>query len=176
MKKSFLFLLIIFLISYTVSAKSLQESMAENGLAIPKKTTSSINFELENLDGLKEQLTDYRGKVVFLNFWATWCGPCRIEMPSMERIYNEFQDDGMVILAVNLGESSAIAGEFMKSNNLSFPVLLDKDQTVATIYGVRSIPTSYLIDRDGNIMAMAVGAREWDSLSFRKLFREILKQ
>ena len=176
MRKSLLFLLIIFLISYTVSAKSLQESMTENGLAIPKKPTSSINFELENLNGLKEQLTDYKGKVVFLNFWATWCGPCRIEMPSMERLYTEFKEDGLVILAVNLGESSAIAGEFMKSNNLSFPVLLDEDQTVAAIYGVRSIPTTYLIDRDGNILGMAVGAREWDSLSFRKLFKEILKQ
>jgi peroxiredoxin len=76
---------------------------------------------------------------------------------------------------VNIGESSEIAGKFMKSNNLSFPVLLDEDQSVAASYGIRSIPTSFLIDKDGNILGMAVGAREWDSSSFRILFTELLK-
>jgi thiol-disulfide isomerase/thioredoxin len=176
MRKIFLFLALLFiLLSYNISAKTLKESLSENGFAIPKKTVQLINFELKNLDGLTKQLTDYKGKVVLLNFWATWCGPCRIEMPSMDKLYKEFEKDGFELLAVNIGESSEIAGKFMKSNNLSFPVLLDEDQSVAASYGIRSIPTSFLIDKDGNILGMAVGAREWDSSSFRILFTELLK-
>ncbi len=176
MRKSSLLLIVFYLVSFTVAAKSIQESLAENGFVTPNKAVLAINFELNNLDGLKKQLTDYRGKVVFLNFWATWCGPCRIEMPSMEKVYKKFKEDGLVVLAVNLGESSTIVREFMEEYNLSFPVLMDKDNSVAALYGVRSIPTTYLIDREGNILGMAVGAREWNSLTYRKLFREILKQ
>lgn len=175
MKKTTLILIIIISLSVAVSAGTIQERLTENGFAISKKIVQSINFKLENIQGIEEELTDYRGKVVFLNFWATWCGPCRYEMPSMEKLYNEFKGDGLEILAINLGEKAPVIKEFMEEYNLSFPVLLDKDNSVAMNYGVRSIPTTYLIDRDGNILGMAVGAREWDSNALRELFREILK-
>ena len=175
MKKRTLILFIIISLSVTVSAGTIQERLTDNGFLVSNKIVPSINFKLENINGIEEELTDYRGKVVFLNFWATWCGPCRYEMPSMEKLYNEFKGDGLEILAINLGETAPVIKEFIEEYNLSFPVLLDKDNSVAMIYGARSIPTTYLIGRDGKILGMAVGAREWDSNALRALFREILK-
>ncbi len=175
MKKIILILLIIISLSTAISAATIQEKMAENGFSTADKTVPSINFKLENIEGIEKELTDYRGKVVFLNFWATWCGPCRYEMPSMEKLYKEFKDDGLEILAINLGESAPDVGEFMEEYKLSFPALLDTDRSVSLKYGVRSIPTTYLIGRDGNILGMAVGAREWDSDAIKQLFREILE-
>lgn len=175
MKKTILILIIIISLSVAVSAGTIQERLTENGFAISDKIVQSINFKLENIHGIEEELTDYRGKVVFLNFWATWCGPCRYEMPSMEKLHNEFKGDGLEILAINLGETVPLVKEFLEEYNLSFTVLMDKDNSVAQVYGVRSIPTTYLIDRDGDILGMAVGAREWDSNALRELFREILK-
>lgn len=175
MNKRALILLVFISVSVVASAGTIQEMLTDNGFALSKKIVPSINFKLENLNGIEVELSDYHGKVVFLNFWATWCGPCRYEMPSMEKLYNEFEEAGLEILAINLGETAPVVKEFMEEYNLSFPALLDKDNSVAQVYGVRSIPTTYLIDRDGHILGMAVGAREWDSNALRKLFREILK-
>ncbi len=175
MNKRILILFIIISLSAAVSAGTLQERLTDNGFVVSKKIIPSINFKLENINGIEEELSDYLGKVVFLNFWATWCGPCRYEMPSMENLYNEFKGDGLEILAINLGETVPVIKEFKEDYNLSFPILLDKDNSVAMIYGARSIPTTYLIDREGNILGMAVGAREWDSDALREIFREILK-
>lgn len=175
MNKRALILLVFISVSVVASAGTIQEMLTDNGFALSKKIVPSINFKLENLNGIEVELSDYHGKVVFLNFWATWCGPCRYEMPSMEKLYNEFKEAGLEILAINLGETAPVVKEFMEEYNLSFPALLDKDNSVAQVYGVRSIPTTYLIDRDGHILGMAVGAREWDSNALRKLFREILK-
>ena len=175
MKKINLVLVIIISISTAISAATIQEKLTENGFATADKTVPSINFKLENIEGTEKELTDYRGKVVFLNFWATWCGPCRYEMPSMEKLYKEFKNDGLEILAINLGESAPDVGEFMEEYKLSFPALLDTDRSISLKYGVRSIPTTYLIGRDGNILGMVVGAREWDSDAIKQLFREILE-
>lgn len=156
------------------SLDSLNDMFIEQGFMIPDGTLPSINFELNTIDGDPEQLTDYLGKVVFLNFWATWCGPCRIEMPSMQSLYDEFQDDGLEIVAVNLGERQKTVESFLEDNNLTFPVLLDVTNRVGGIYGARSIPTTYIIDRDGNILSMTVGAREWYTEEIKTLFSEIL--
>ncbi len=176
-KRSLVLFIIIFTFSVNIFADTgtIKELLAQNGFSVPKKTVSSINFKLANLNGVEKELADYKGKIVFLNFWASWCGPCRSEMSSMETLYNEFREKGLVILAINLGENPAIVKKFKKDNNLSFPVLMDKDHSASALYGVRSIPTTYLIDRSGNILGMTVGSREWNSPVFRSLFREILK-
>ena len=178
MKKLLLILtiLICLTIGNTVadSLDSLNDTFIEQGFMISDGTQPSINFELDNIDGDPEQLTDYLGKVVFLNFWATWCGPCRIEMPSMQSLYDEFRDDGLEIVAVNLGERQRTVENFLEDNNLTFPVLLDVTDRVGGIYGARSIPTTYIIDRDGNILSMTVGAREWYTEEIKALFSEIL--
>ncbi|NQT60312.1 MAG: TlpA family protein disulfide reductase [Bacteroidetes bacterium] len=176
-KKIIIFIVLCILMVETVTAaslKSLNEKFVEQGFAIPDGTLASINFELENIDGVKENLSDYHGKVVFLNFWATWCGPCRIEMPSMQKLYDEFRNDGLEVVAVNLGERQKTVVKFLEKNNLTFPVLLDETNMVASIYGARSIPTTYILDRNGNILSMTVGTREWYTEESRSLFADIL--
>ena len=118
------------------------------------------DFKLQSLDGETVSLNDLRGRPVMLNFWASWCGPCRAEMPLIQEIFEsqEWSDTGLVILAVNIGESKATAAEFMAENNLSFPVLLDTSQDVAREYNIRNIPATLFIDRDGMIKDIKVGA------------------
>ena len=108
-------------------------------------------------------LADFKGKVVFLNFWATWCGPCRAEMPSMEALYDKFKDRGFEILAVNSGERTPDVLSFMKENQLTFPALLDTNGQVSRTYGIQAIPTSFLIDRSGMIIMKLVGSINWDA-------------
>lgn len=157
------------------SNESLRNKLENLGIGVAKERMESDDFELEDLGGKLRRLSSYRGKVVFLNFWATWCGPCRVEMPSMQRLYNKLKDEGLVIVAVDLQESKKSVKKFVDRYKLTFPILLDKNGKVAIIYGARSIPTTYLTDRDGYVFAGAVGAREWDAPKTISIFREILQ-
>jgi len=116
------------------------------------------DFQLSNLEGQPVSLSDFRGTPVLLNFWATWCGPCRQEMPLIQGIFEEQTNENLVILAVNIGENSAAVKNFMQSGNYSFPVLLDTDRNVALQYNARAIPTTFFIDKDGTIQVIKVGA------------------
>jgi len=116
------------------------------------------DFQLQNLDGQTVSLGNLQGKPVLINFWATWCSPCRSEMPYIQEIYEEWADKGLVVLAINIGESSAKAEEFMQSYNLSFTVLLDTKQDVAQRYNISGIPTTFFIDKDGIIQDKVIGA------------------
>ncbi|MFQ6122048.1 MAG: redoxin domain-containing protein [Dehalococcoidales bacterium] len=118
------------------------------------------DFQLQSLDGQTVSLSDFRGKPVFLNFWASWCEPCRVEMPFIQEIYQdkEWADKGLVILGINLGENPSRVKQFMESYGLSFPTLLDTDQNVALKYNIRFIPTTFFIDKDGIIQDIKLGA------------------
>lgn len=174
--KKFIFVISIVFISVTGYAESIQDKLLKLGISVTDKKTESIDFELEDMNGNLRTLSSYRGKLVFLNFWATWCGPCRIEMPSMQRLYNELNNDGFEIIAVDLMEDKKVVKKFLDQNNLTFPVLLDKKGNVGALYGVRSIPTTYLIDKDGYIIARQIGAREWDTQEIQSVFRDILQK
>ncbi|MFQ5830792.1 MAG: TlpA disulfide reductase family protein, partial [Candidatus Methylomirabilia bacterium] len=115
-----------------------------------------------------------RGKVVFLNFWATWCPPCRVEMASMERLHREFKDRGLAVLAVNFEESPKQVARFMKDFQLSFPTVLDVDATVALRYKVQGLPMTFFIDRNGKMVGSATGARDWASPEAKALIRSLL--
>ena len=115
------------------------------------------DFQLPNLDQEPLSLYDLRGKPVVLNFWASWCGPCRIEMPYLQEIHEEYSEEGIVLLAINIGESPSAVEQFLQSNNYSFPVLLDTGGVVAQQYGAIYIPTTYLIDGDGIIQGKRIG-------------------
>jgi len=134
------------------------------------------NFILPDLYGNQVSLADFRGKIVFLNFWASWCLPCRAEMPSMEKLYNKFKNSDFTILAVNLGESKDQVKAFKESYSVNFPILLDADSSVGSIYGAISIPTSYLIDRDGYMIGGALGPRDWASKEAFELINFLLKE
>ncbi len=118
------------------------------------------DFQLRNLDGQAVSLRQFRGRPVLLNFWATWCPPCRAEMPLLQQVYENkaLSDKGLVILGVDLGENAATVDAFMKSNGLSFMVLLDAEQIVAQHYNVGAIPTTFFIDKDGIIKDVRIGA------------------
>jgi len=116
------------------------------------------DFQLLNLEGQPVSLSDFQGKPVLLNFWATWCGPCRQEMPLIQGIFEEQSGKGLVILAIDIGETPSAVNNFIQRSNFSFPVLLDTDQDVALEYNIRAIPTTFFIDKDGIIQAIKVGA------------------
>ena len=116
------------------------------------------DFQLQNLDGQTVSLGNLQGKPVLINFWATWCGPCRSEMPYIQEIYEEWTNKGLVVLTINMGESSSKAEEFRQSYNLSFIVLLDTKQDVAQKYNIQYIPTTFFIDKGGIIQDKVIGA------------------
>lgn len=126
------------------------ESLVDIGQVAP-------NFTLKNLNGEEVSLEDYRGKNVIVNFWASWCPPCRQEMPDFQDFYEDYKDDDFTILAVNVQESKATASKFIEENGYSFPVLLDSTGEIAITYMVSGIPTSYILDKEGVIRYMRVG-------------------
>jgi peroxiredoxin len=113
----------------------------------------AYDFELPDLVGAPVALRDFRGKRVLLNFWATWCGPCRYEIPHMVELYDEIYDQGFEIVAVNLGEDTNRVAAFVRRFDMRFPVLLDRRLQVASAYHVRGIPTSIFLDEQGIIRA-----------------------
>jgi thiol-disulfide isomerase/thioredoxin len=146
----------------------------EAGLRLLSSKVSPRDFSLSLLEGETKSLGSYKGKVVFLNFWATWCGPCRVEMPSIESLYNKYSDKGLEILAVNCSEDQATVRSFMKNEGFTFPALLDLDGRVSLNYGVQSIPTTFLIDRDGMIVLRLVGSIDWDTPKIHAALESLL--
>jgi len=145
---------------------------------LPKITKPFIaaEFSLSGEDGKTYRLSDYRGKVVILNFWATWCPPCRREMPALERLWQKVKNKEMVVLAVNVGENADIIFEFTGNYPVSFPLLMDKDGKVIENYPVQGLPTTYIIDPHGNVTHRAVGGREWDDDAIVSELERILNQ
>ncbi len=143
---------------------------------IPEENAPAADFSLTTIDNKVVRLSDYRGKVVFLNFWATWCPPCRMELPSMEKLYTKLQGKPFVMLAVNVDESDpANVKSFAKSMNLTFPVLID-DGSVSGLYRVNAIPTTFILRKDGTIDTIVDGARPWDDPSYVKAFDKLLAE
>jgi len=137
--------------------------------------TEPRDFTLPLLAGGNADLSSYRGKVVILNFWATWCPPCRAEMPSMETLYRRFNNQGLVILAVDVGEDALVVQRFIRSGGYTFPVLLDSDNKVSSVYGIEAIPTTFIIDREGKIIGRVVGSIMWDNPKVIAAFDALLK-
>jgi peroxiredoxin len=142
----------------------------------PKIGEPAEEFKLIDLEGKWLSLSDYKGKVVLLNFWATWCGPCRVEMPSMDVVYQDLKEQGFEILAISSDpQGSIVTRPFVEAKALTFPVLHDSDYRVSGTYGIRTLPMSYLIDRKGTLRHRVFGARDWNSPEARELIHELLK-
>lgn len=136
------------------------------------------NFVLEDMEGRRHALQDYRGKVVLINFWGTWCPPCVKEMPSLERLYQQLSEQPFVVLAINQWENSDHVFAFMGQIDVfpSFPILFDPDSAVSEAFGVKGLPTSFLLDAQGRVVYRAVGGREFDHPEIVSLIRELLRQ
>lgn len=156
--------------SNTASVKSNSSSSTEINKEVLK--VQANDFKLQDLSGKNVSLSDFKGKKVFLNFWATWCPPCRGEMPDIEKLYDETKNSDLVILAINIGEDRDTVQSFLKSNNYNFNVLLDISQSTAGKYNISGIPTSYFINKDGTVSAKKIGAM---SLSEMKSYINALK-
>jgi len=134
------------------------------------------NFRLRDLQGRMMSLSQFRGKVVLLNFWATWCGPCRIEMPAMERLYQTISHQDFEILAVSTDpQGAAVTRPFQREMGLTFPILHDPDMRTGLTYGTRTLPLSFMVDRQGIVRKKIFGARDWDSPEARELIQILLK-
>lgn len=133
------------------------------------------DFSLRDLRGNAVRLSDFRGKIIFLNLWATWCPPCREEMPSMERLYRRFKGQDFAMLAVSEDTDPAVVRGFVSEMALSFPVLLDTDGKLPSRYGVTGYPETFVIDRDGNVIQHFIGPEDWESATSLRFFSELLK-
>ncbi len=145
-------LMLVAAIGYTIynSATADDVSLLEVGDDAP-------NFALQDLDGKQHKLSDYRGQGVFLNFWGTWCEPCKKEMPAMDRQFNAYKDQGVHVLAVNIAQSNFEVQSFSDQFKLSFPIVIDKTKDVMTAYNIRPLPTTVLVNPEGKIERIITG-------------------
>jgi len=150
-------------------------ALARAGIQTLKSRVPIVDFTAPLLGGGSVSLAGLEGKVVFLNFWATWCPPCREEMPSMEKLHARFTGRNFTILAVDLQEDEKTVAEFVKRHRLSFPVALDGSGGIGGTYGVRGIPTTYIVDRRGGIVGAAVGGKDWNSPEVAEAFELLIR-
>jgi peroxiredoxin len=141
------------------------------------KGMSAPNFTLPDLGGKMVSLADYRGKVILLNIWATWCPPCVEEMPSMEKLYRELKDEGFEILAISVDVSGAeVVIPFMKKHKLTFPALTDTNGAIKRLYQTTGVPESFIIDKDGIIAEKVIGPMDWASPEIIAFFQNLIRR
>lgn len=134
------------------------------------------DLALKDLSGNEIRLSEFRGKVVFLNFWTTWCPDCRSEMPSMEKLHVRFKNKNFAMVAVNMKETPEQVQKFFNSHQLTFTGLLDPDGIIASKMAIRALPTTLIIAKNGTVLGMALGARPWDGKNSIALFRHLIDQ
>jgi len=145
-------------------------------LDTPSQPVEALDFTAQTLDGRTVRLGDLKGQVVFLNFWATWCVPCKAEMPAMERLHRALRGQPFRMLAVNLQEDPAAIRKFVDELGLTFDIVLDPTGTITRDYAVNNLPLTYLIDKQGLIVARALGERPWDEGAYLGYVRVLIGQ
>lgn len=135
---------------------------AEQSMTPLPDRPAAPEVDLVDVDGQRHTLAQYRGKVLIVNFWATWCPPCREEMPSMERAWQAVKDEGILLLAINVGETEDQVWTFTPNYPVTFPLLLDHDSKTIEAWPVRGLPTTFVIDPEGRLACRAIGGRAWD--------------
>ena len=144
-------------------------------LQVPRMT-APIESRLKDVDGNEVGFSDFRGKIVFLNFWTTWCPTCLIEMPSMEKLHQKFKDEDFVMVSINLQEPALQVKKFFEEFKLTFTALLDSTAEVAIFFGINAIPATFILDREGSVIGKALGPREWDSRKSIRLFEHLMDE
>jgi thiol-disulfide isomerase/thioredoxin len=158
MKKKLTAILAILLVLGAVATSCPGQATTDGGATGPPVVGKRApDFELDTLDGQTIVLSQLKGRLVLVNFWATWCGPCRHEMPFLQQLYEDWPGEELVLLTVNVGENSSQVAQFLQSEGFSFTVLLDGEATVAQRYSVTGIPTTFFIDKESLIQKIKVG-------------------
>ncbi len=134
------------------------------------------DFTLRGADGRNLRLQEQRGQVVLVNFWASWCGPCRQEMPQLNRLYEKYRGAGFVMLGVNIDDDARVGASTAARWGVKFPVLLDSEKTVSKLYDLGSMPATVLIDRDGRVRFLHRGYREGAEDTYERQIRELVKE
>ena len=147
---------------------------ASPGDAEKSVKSKAPDFSLKDAHGGSLSLSSLRGKVVLINFWATWCPPCKAEMPSMNRLYNEIRNRGFEVVAISTDNSLSTVKDFLARNRIDFPVLFDETKSVTRQYHVFSMPTTFLIDRSGMIVEKFYGEEDWTDPVIRKKIERLL--
>lgn len=165
--------LILLTLFFTGAAQA--DTYSDMGVEQPDTPLAAPAFELTDLSGTKVSLDSLSGKVVLLNFWATWCPPCREEMPGMEQLWQKYSDRGLVIVAITVDDTDERGiRKFVEQLGLTYPVLIDTGSSVADRYAVGGLPTSFLIDRDGQVLGSLLGGRDWTSPEANRLIESLL--
>lgn len=134
------------------------------------------DFTLETLAGGNLRLEEYRGQVVLINFWASWCGPCRQEMPILDRIHNRYEDTGFAVLGVNVEGKRAPAQKIVDKTNVRFPVLIDAAQDVSETYDLKAMPTTVVVDRDGKVRYIHRGYKPGDEAKYIEVVKNLISE
>ena len=168
----------LFYAQYTAVAGSpeqeLERLFGNMGILKMPHTTRPLEIHLKDIFGNTVSLSSFRGKIVFLNFWATWCPTCVVEMPSMEKLHQQFKNKDFAMVAVNMQESETQVRSFFNKLQLSFTALLDSSGEVAAGLAVNALPTTYFLDKEGRIMGVALGPRQWDKQASIELFEFLI--
>jgi cytochrome c biogenesis protein CcmG, thiol:disulfide interchange protein DsbE len=170
---------VLLVIAYLVIHKR-ASMLWDPAVALPtpeERVPFRVDFTLPDVQGHLVRLADLRGRPVLINIWATWCSPCREEMPSMNALYKDYSAKGlaMVAIATDAG-GEAVVAPFMQAHGLTFPVLLDPQNMVGTQLQVPGIPTSYLLDKRGRVIGLVIGERDWNSRKMRHLVEQLLAE
>ncbi len=156
-------------------AESAPEAMKALQIVEPRERAAPPDFAFPTLQGKSLSIRALKGKVVLVNFWATWCVPCQWEMPLMEKLYQSYKDKGFVIAAISLDAQGAAVVEPFKERKLTYPVLLDPELQGARQFGVRGLPATFLVGADGYVKGVTYGPREWDGAEARALIEALLR-
>jgi peroxiredoxin len=148
------------------------------GAAVPAVAPATVapDFTLRTMDGPNLRLQEQRGRVVLVNFWATWCGPCRQEMPHLNRLYDKYRASGFTLLGVNIDDDARAAADVAAKLGLRFPVLLDTDKKVSRLYDMSAMPATIVIDRDGKVRFIHRGYRDGVEKTYEQQIRDLLKE
>ena len=164
------YLLAIVLLLFSLPAAAQQ---AGAGLTRLADAPLAPDFSLLDMEGAVHRLSDYRGRIVIVNFWATWCPPCREEMPSMQRAWEQLRPEGILMFGINVGEDEDTIFQFTADYPVDFPLLMDSDSAVTGQWPVRGLPTTFVVDPAGRLVYRAIGSREWDDPVLLALVRAL---
>jgi peroxiredoxin len=173
------FLVLTFAVVFFLFIRSSEgdDLFAKAGIQSIKTVKSAPNFRLEMINRRKVELKEFKGKVIFLNFWATWCGPCKEELPSMEALYQQYKEKDFIMIAISVDyEGVRPVKEFIEKQRYTFTVLLDPNCETLDLFEVKAIPTTFIIDKKGRMIGRVVGPKDWKKPEVISLFEKLVSE